>query len=131
MSVPPIRIANFSGYLGDRYTALDEVMRGDPVDVLMGDYLAEITLAALAALGSVLALVGAVTIARAAGSTRGLSTRYDAPAVRRERAGNATAAGERSGSPGDTGDVSERALWDALDAGRDPTAPDATGPDHT
>ncbi|MGK9273824.1 DUF1446 domain-containing protein [Williamsia muralis] len=49
MAVPPIRIANFSGYLGDRYTALDEVMRGDPVDVLMGDYLAEITLAALAA----------------------------------------------------------------------------------
>jgi hypothetical protein len=45
----PIRIANFSGYLGDRYTAVDEVLSGDPVDVLMGDYLAEITLAALAA----------------------------------------------------------------------------------
>ncbi|KAA9151166.1 DUF1446 domain-containing protein [Amycolatopsis acidicola] len=45
----PIRIANFSGYLGDRYTALDEAMAGDPVDVLAGDYLAEITLAALAA----------------------------------------------------------------------------------
>lgn len=44
-----IRIANFSGYLGDRYTAIDEVVAGDPVDVLMGDYLAEITLAALAA----------------------------------------------------------------------------------
>jgi hypothetical protein len=43
----PIRIANFSGYLGDRFTAVDEVMAGDPVDVLMGDYLAEITLAAL------------------------------------------------------------------------------------
>ncbi|WAL63185.1 DUF1446 domain-containing protein [Amycolatopsis cynarae] len=44
----PIRIANFSGYLGDRYTAVDEVMAGDPVDVLVGDYLAEVTLAALA-----------------------------------------------------------------------------------
>jgi hypothetical protein len=45
----PIRIANFSGYLGDRYTAIDEAMAGDPVDVLMGDYLAEVTLAALSA----------------------------------------------------------------------------------
>lgn len=44
----PLRIANFSGYFGDRYTAIDEIMAGDPVDVLMGDYLAEITLAALA-----------------------------------------------------------------------------------
>lgn len=43
-----VRIANFSGYFGDRYTAIDEVMSGDSVDVLMGDYLAEITLAALA-----------------------------------------------------------------------------------
>ena len=51
MSEPrrPIRIANFSGYLGDRFTAIDEVMAGDPVDVLIGDYLAEITLAALSA----------------------------------------------------------------------------------
>lgn len=44
-----IRIANFSGYLGDRYTALAEALDGDPVDVLAGDYLAEITLAMLAA----------------------------------------------------------------------------------
>jgi len=93
--------------------------------------------AALAVLGSLLALVGAVTIARAAGSTRGLSSRYDAPAVRRERAEHASetsasaAAAERPGKSGDTGDVSERAFWDALDAGRDPTAPDATGTDRT
>ncbi|TCP53597.1 uncharacterized protein DUF1446 [Tamaricihabitans halophyticus] len=45
----PIRIANFSGYFGDRFTAIDEVLAGDPVDVLVGDYLAEITLAALSA----------------------------------------------------------------------------------
>lgn len=42
-----VRIGNFSGYLGDRYTAIDEALAGDPVDVLMGDYLAEVTLAAL------------------------------------------------------------------------------------
>ncbi|MFB7720046.1 acyclic terpene utilization AtuA family protein [Nocardia sp. NPDC056100] len=44
-----IRIGNFSGYLGDRYTAVDEVIAGDPIDVLVGDYLAEITMAALSA----------------------------------------------------------------------------------
>ncbi|NUP28497.1 MAG: DUF1446 domain-containing protein [Nocardia sp.] len=49
MADQPIRLANFSGYLGDRFTAVDEVLAGDPVDVLVGDYLAEITLAALAA----------------------------------------------------------------------------------
>ncbi|MGW1737457.1 acyclic terpene utilization AtuA family protein [Nocardia sp. NPDC001965] len=49
MADQPIRLANFSGYLGDRFTAVDEVLAGDPVDVLVGDYLAEITLAALSA----------------------------------------------------------------------------------
>ncbi|GAA1379919.1 DUF1446 domain-containing protein [Pseudonocardia kongjuensis] len=49
MGTRSLRIANVSGYLGDRFTAVDEAMAGDPVDVLMGDYLAEITLAALAA----------------------------------------------------------------------------------
>ncbi|WP_328616707.1 DUF1446 domain-containing protein [Amycolatopsis sp. NBC_00355] len=43
-----IRIGTFSGYLGDRFTALAEALEGDPVDVLAGDYLAEITLAMLA-----------------------------------------------------------------------------------
>lgn len=49
MSTRPIRIANFSGYLGDRFTAVDEALAGDPVDVLIGDYLAEFTLAGLSA----------------------------------------------------------------------------------
>jgi hypothetical protein len=48
MAGRPVRIANFSGYYGDRLSAFDEVMAGDPVDVLIGDYLAEVTLAALA-----------------------------------------------------------------------------------
>ena len=47
MAKNPVRIANFSGYYGDRYTAIDEAMTGDPIDVLMGDFLAEVTLASL------------------------------------------------------------------------------------
>ncbi|MDY6808380.1 MAG: acyclic terpene utilization AtuA family protein [Actinomycetota bacterium] len=49
MTREPIRVANFSGYFGDRRTAVDEAMAGDPFDVLVGDYLAEITLASLSA----------------------------------------------------------------------------------
>lgn len=49
MSEQPVRIANFSGYLGDRFSALSEALAGDPVDVLVGDYLAEITMASVSA----------------------------------------------------------------------------------
>ncbi|KAJ3342304.1 hypothetical protein HDU93_002777 [Gonapodya sp. JEL0774] len=45
----PIRVAAFSGCLGDRFTGLEEAVRGEPVDVLMGDYLAELTFAMLTA----------------------------------------------------------------------------------
>ncbi|MEY8040349.1 acyclic terpene utilization AtuA family protein [Saccharopolyspora cebuensis] len=48
MTRRPVRIGNFSGYLGDRRSALADVLAGDPVDVLVGDYLAEFTLAMLA-----------------------------------------------------------------------------------
>ena len=49
MPADVIRIGNFSGYLGDRFDALSEVLAGDPVDVLVADYLAEVTAAGLAA----------------------------------------------------------------------------------
>ncbi|WP_026910554.1 acyclic terpene utilization AtuA family protein [Patulibacter minatonensis] len=49
MSTRPIIIANCSGYSGDRRSALREALDGGPVDVIVGDYLAEITLAGMAA----------------------------------------------------------------------------------
>jgi hypothetical protein len=42
--VTPIRIANCSGFYGDRFSALREAVTGGPVDVVTGDYLAELTL---------------------------------------------------------------------------------------
>jgi hypothetical protein len=39
----PIRIANCSGFYGDRFTAAREMLDG-PIDVLTGDYLAELTM---------------------------------------------------------------------------------------
>ncbi len=39
-----LRIANCSGYYGDRLAAAREMVEGGPVDVLTGDYLAELTM---------------------------------------------------------------------------------------
>ncbi len=44
----PIRIANSSGFYGDRLAAPREMLEGGPIDVLTGDYLAELTMLVLA-----------------------------------------------------------------------------------
>ena len=47
MSEEILRIANCSGYYGDRLSAAREMVDGGPIDVLTGDYLAELTMAIL------------------------------------------------------------------------------------
>ena len=42
-----VRIANCSGFLGDRRSAAREMVEGGPIDYLTGDYLAELTMAIL------------------------------------------------------------------------------------
>jgi len=42
-----IRIANCSGFYGDRLSAAREMVEGGPINVLTGDYLAELTMAIL------------------------------------------------------------------------------------
>ena len=44
---PPVRIANCSGFYGDRLSAAREMVAGGPVDVLVGDWLAELTMGIL------------------------------------------------------------------------------------
>lgn len=44
----PIRIANCSGFFGDRLSAAQEMVEGGPIDVLSGDWLAELTMLILA-----------------------------------------------------------------------------------
>ncbi|GAA1649144.1 acyclic terpene utilization AtuA family protein [Georgenia ruanii] len=44
----PLRIANVSGFYGDRLSAAREMLDGGPVDVLTGDWLAELTMGVLA-----------------------------------------------------------------------------------
>ncbi|HEX6394377.1 MAG TPA: acyclic terpene utilization AtuA family protein [Acidimicrobiales bacterium] len=45
---PAIRIANCSGFYGDRLSAAREMVDGGPIDVLTGDWLAELTMLILA-----------------------------------------------------------------------------------
>jgi len=40
----PLRVANCSGFYGDRHSAPRELLEGGPIDVLTGDYLAELTM---------------------------------------------------------------------------------------
>ncbi|MEU5999537.1 acyclic terpene utilization AtuA family protein [Streptomyces sp. NPDC047197] len=42
--VPPLRIGNASGFYGDRFDAMRDMLTGGPLDVLTGDYLAELTM---------------------------------------------------------------------------------------
>ena len=44
---PIIRIANCSGFYGDKLSAAREMVEGGPIDVLTGDYLAELTMSIL------------------------------------------------------------------------------------
>ncbi len=46
-STEKLIIANCSGFLGDRFSAAREMVEGGPIDVLTGDYLAELTMAIL------------------------------------------------------------------------------------
>ncbi|WP_420624066.1 acyclic terpene utilization AtuA family protein [Candidatus Poriferisodalis sp.] len=43
-TAPPIRIANCSGFFGDRLSAASEMVSDGPIDALTGDWLAELTM---------------------------------------------------------------------------------------
>jgi Acyclic terpene utilisation family protein AtuA len=43
-AAPVLRIANCSGFYGDRLSAAQEMVDGGPIDVLTGDWLAELTM---------------------------------------------------------------------------------------
>lgn len=47
MSTTPLRIANCSGFFGDRLSAAREMVDGGSIDILTGDWLAELTMGVL------------------------------------------------------------------------------------
>lgn len=76
----------------------------------------------LALLAALVAVAAAVALLRVSRSRGGLSGRYQTPGARREQA-RAQLGDPAAGAAGDpaTAALSERVLWDALDAGEDPT----------
>ncbi|GGC69614.1 TIGR02234 family membrane protein [Hoyosella rhizosphaerae] len=83
----------------------------------------------IACIAVVMGAIGAVLLFRSPLRQRGSRTQYQTPAVRREEvrtdiAGGAISAAAAAGIP-----LSDRMLWDALDAGEDPTESDSTGSD--
>ncbi|MFF3788542.1 acyclic terpene utilization AtuA family protein [Streptomyces sp. NPDC001981] len=44
MTAAPLRIGNASGFYGDRFDAVREMLTDGPLDILTGDYLAELTM---------------------------------------------------------------------------------------
>ncbi|WP_307610813.1 TIGR02234 family membrane protein [Nocardia shimofusensis] len=112
-AVPAFALLTGSGATAERAGALAELPgRATVTDVQTSPLPAVVTVvAALCAFGAGLLL------ARMPRETQGLAGRYDAPGTRRAAAAEAVA--ERRSQDGST--LSERVLWDALDAGEDPT----------
>jgi uncharacterized membrane protein (TIGR02234 family) len=73
--------------------------------------------AAITLVAAVCVLLGAVLLMRSAAVAKSVTSRYVAPAARREAAQRDDAAAA----------MSERMIWDALDEGHDPTKPDTEG----
>ncbi|WP_433703203.1 TIGR02234 family membrane protein [Prescottella equi] len=71
--------------------------------------------ALLVLVGSVVALGAAFVLIRKPSAAGGLSSKYDSPAARRE------ATAKRGASHAENEPPTQRMLWDALDAGEDPT----------
>lgn len=93
-----------------------------------------VPLAALPAVaGAVVLVVSGVLLLRAPVRAGGLSERYQTPAVRRERASRRATA-QHGGQVGPSGaepdtELAQREIWDALDAGVDPTDEPTVEPD--
>lgn len=113
VAVPAIQLI-VSGASADRAADLAE-LSGHP-EQLATDVV--ILPALLALLGALAAIAAAILLVRTPSARGGLSSKYDNPAARREAAAQL---GSAEGRPADE-PVTQRMLWDALDAGEDPTA---------
>lgn len=117
-AVPPLALLNGSGATAERAAALAEL----PGRAAVQEVSTSPGPALLALVGAVAAFLAGVLSARMPEHTARLSGKYDNPVFRRAAATDLVAkrnSGEPTAEP-----VSERVLWDALDAGTDPTEAD-------
>lgn len=115
VAVPAVQLL-VSGASADRAVDLAE-LSGHPEDL---STTVSVLPALLALVGAVAALGAAVLLMRKPPVRGGLSSKYDNPAARREAAAKLG----QGDKPASDEPVTQRMLWDALDAGEDPTATD-------
>ncbi|OHF25026.1 hypothetical protein BKP30_26800 [Rhodococcus erythropolis] len=115
VAVPAVQLL-VSGASADRAVELAE-LSGHPEDL---STTVSVLPALLALLGALAALGAAVLLMRKPPVRGGLSSKYDNPAARREAAAKLG----QGDTPASDEPVTQRMLWDALDAGEDPTVAD-------
>nr|WP_268837490.1 TIGR02234 family membrane protein [Rhodococcus erythropolis] len=115
VAVPAVQLL-VSGASADRAVELAE-LSGHPEDL---STTFSVLPALLALVGAVAALGAAVLLMRKPPVRGGLSSKYDNPAARREAAAKLG----QGDKPASDEPVTQRMLWDALDAGEDPTVAD-------
>lgn len=113
-AVPPLALLNGSGATAERAAALAEL----PGRATVQEVVTSTGPALLATVGAVAAFLAGVLLVRMPERTARLSGKYDNPVFRRAAATDLVAK-RNSGATAEP--VSERVLWDALDAGTDPT----------
>ncbi|MBF6213207.1 TIGR02234 family membrane protein [Nocardia puris] len=113
-AVPAFAVLTGSGATDQRAASLAELPgRATVIEVTTAAFPAIVTMAAALA-----AFAAGVLLARMPRESAGLSGKYDNPVARR------AAATEQVADRGTDEQLSERVLWDALDAGADPTEDD-------
>ncbi|WP_083864770.1 TIGR02234 family membrane protein [Nocardia brevicatena] len=122
-AVPPLALLNGSGATAERAAALAEL----PGRAAVQEVVTSTGPALLAMVGAVAAFLAGVLLARMPERTTRLSGKYDNPVFRRAAATDLVTK-RHSGAP-TAEPVSERVLWDALDAGTDPTESDTADRD--
>ncbi|WP_051022327.1 TIGR02234 family membrane protein [Nocardia pneumoniae] len=125
-AVPAFALLTDSGAIGERAAKLAEL----PARAQVQEATTSAFPAVLALLGAIAAFGAGVLLARMPAETARLSGKYDNPVFRRAAA-TAEVTQRRAQSPkqGSEPQVSERVLWDALDAGTDPTEEPPEDPD--
>ncbi|WP_433521828.1 TIGR02234 family membrane protein [Nocardia pseudovaccinii] len=116
-AVPAFALLTRSGATAARAATLAELPgRATVTEVVTSQFPAVLSL-----LGALAAFVAGVLLARMPEDAARLSGKYDNPVFRRAAATEQVTRQRTDEAAGDTGQLSERVLWDALDAGTDPT----------
>ncbi|WP_084655046.1 TIGR02234 family membrane protein [Nocardia altamirensis] len=117
-AVPAFALLTNSGKIAERAARLAEL----PARAQVGEATTAALPAVLALLGALAAFAAGALLTRMPQGTARLSGKYDNPVSRRAAAAEQVSQQQRTeaATPG-AGQLSERVLWDALDAGTDPT----------